>query len=206
MSCGPLASTGLPVLAVLSLAGLLLAAGVALIVASRSRRGRTATVVLTLLVISGGLSVGAAVSDRAYAASTDCAVGPRTPSSSASGGHSATGPTAVTAHLSIVQTSTMTGMAPGVAPVKITGRITNRGTRSTFVATVTVSITGITGPARGSCGASDYVLLDTVMPVGRTLAPGGSADFTGARIGFVDKAVNQDACQHAGIDLRYVSS
>jgi len=44
------------------------------------------------------------------------------------------------------------------------------------------------------------------MPVGQVLAPGDSADFAGARIGFNTKAVNQDACKNALVSLRYVSS
>ncbi len=198
MSCAPLAATGLPVFAVLSLAGLLLAAGAAVMLASQAGRGRTATVVLALLVISGGLFAGDAITSAAHAATTDCAASP--------GSSSGAGPGATLARLTIVQTSTMTGLAPGIAPADITGRITNHGTRNTFVAAVTVSISGVTGPAAGTCDASDYVLLDTVMPVGRTLAPGGSADFAGARIGFYNKTINQDACQHAVIELRYVSS
>jgi len=44
------------------------------------------------------------------------------------------------------------------------------------------------------------------MPVGVTIAPGASADFTGASISFNDKSVNQDACQSATVELHYLSS
>lgn len=103
----------------------------------------------------------------------------------------------------------MTGMAPGIAPVAITGIVTNDGTGSTFVAAVTVSIASVTkNPAAGpgTCDASDYVLLGVAMPVGLTLAQGESADFTGAQIGFNDTTTNQDACRGSVVNLHYVSS
>lgn len=103
----------------------------------------------------------------------------------------------------------MTELAPGIAPVAITGIITNNGTESTFITTVTVRISSVTkDPAAtaGPCTDSDYVLLDVAMPVGQTLAPGQSVNFAGARIGFNNKASNQDACRRSVVNLQYVSS
>jgi hypothetical protein len=103
----------------------------------------------------------------------------------------------------------MTGLAPGIAPRAITGEVTNSGGTSTFVTTITVSIVEVvkaTGAAAGTCDASDFVLLDPVMPVGQALDPGKFAAFAGAQIGFNDKPTNQDACRNAAIDLHYVSS
>ena len=104
--------------------------------------------------------------------------------------------------LTIIQTSVMSGLGPGIAPTTITGTITNSGTSSTFVTTVTVAISDVvkaTGAVAGTCDASDYVLSDPTMPVGQVLDPGQSADFTGAQIGFSDKAANQDACRSSVI-------
>jgi hypothetical protein len=67
-------------------------------------------------------------------------------------------------------------------------------------------VTEVAVSALGICDASDYILLDPEMPVGLVLAPGVSTHFAGARIGFSDKATNQDACQRAVITLRYISS
>jgi hypothetical protein len=102
----------------------------------------------------------------------------------------------------------MTGLAPGVAPAAISGVINNHGT-AVFVAAVTVSIVGVVtapGAAAGRCDTTDYLLLDTRMPVGRTVHPGESAPFSGAAIGFNNTSANQDACKNARVDLRYVSS
>lgn len=43
------------------------------------------------------------------------------------------------------------------------------------------------------------------MPVDQALAPGGSASFARAAIGFDNKTVNQDACQQAVIHLLYTA-
>jgi hypothetical protein len=100
----------------------------------------------------------------------------------------------------------MSGLAPGIAPVPITGLIMNTGAEDVFVAAVDVEITSITaqpGSAVGSCDPTDYVILDTRMPVDRTLAAGRSTAFGGASIGFSDKPAVQDACQRAVVHLLY---
>jgi hypothetical protein len=202
VSCTPLASTGSPVLATIGIGGVLLAAGVLLVLLTRARDGRSAaTVMLLLLVIGGGL-VGLLASGSASAATSDCA------SSTIPGGAVGSPSPAGADSLSITQTSTITGLGPEIAPVPITGTITYVGTASALVTAVTVHIASVTrAPSTlGSCDASDYVLLDPDMPVGATLTPGQSAPFTGARIGFNDKTVNQDACQNARLTLSYVSS
>lgn len=200
MSCIPLASTGSPLAVQVGLGAVLLIVGVAAVLLARARHGRAAAIVL-LLTIGGGLSAGFTGSSAAYAAAPDCA--PSTVPSSA--GSSPT----VDHSLQIVQTSTMTGLAPGVAPAAITGTVTNISPSSRLVTTVTVSIVAVTraaGAAAGTCDASDYALLGADMPVGQTLAPGDTATFAGARIGFTTKAVNQDACKSALVSLSYVSA
>ena len=74
------------------------------------------------------------------------------------------------------------------------------------VSAVAVQITSVSdaaGDPIDGCGASDYVLLGVVMPVERTIEPGGSATFGGGAIGFADKPINQDACMLATVHLLY---
>jgi hypothetical protein len=86
----------------------------------------------------------------------------------------------------------------------------NNGPDSTHIDVVTVEITSVTsapGIPAAACDATDYRLQHTTMAVDRTLGPdGGSAAFSGASIGFADKPVNQDACQHATVHLRYTAN
>lgn len=262
MSCTSLAHTGLPVAALIGLAGVLVATGAVLIVVSRRRRSSTTTTVVVLLVMGVGVLAGGAVgytpahagtprcgptsstpgagapaltsttrsgasgssgaeptsSDRSVASSPSGSPSLTTSSATGSPPSSTVSTSAPTTSstppeegsLTIVQTSTMAGLAPGIAPMDITGTVTNRGTESTFVTTVTVGIFAVTkaaGAADGPCDATDFVLLDVDMPVGQTLTPGQGFDFSGAKIGFSNKrTVNQDACRHSVVTLHYVSS
>ncbi|WP_436498600.1 hypothetical protein [Actinokineospora sp. HUAS TT18] len=182
MDCTVLAGTGSPLLSLLALAIGALIVGVLLTVAARVRRGAASVAVVLLMLAVGVLTAGLGSS----------------PATAESG----------CPEFTIVQTSSMTGLAPGVAPTAITGTISNHGTAA-FVAAVTVSIVGVAtapGAAAGRCDTTDYLLLDARMPVGRTVHSGEHAPFSGAVIGFNNTSANQDACKHARVDLRYVSS
>jgi LPXTG-motif cell wall-anchored protein len=188
MNCDPLPRTGpddLGLLLIVALACLVV--GAAVVVMARRRRGARAALVAVLLVGAAVLlNPGAA----APAAAVDCVAADNS--------------------LTVTQTSTLEGLAPGVAPVPITGRVVNNGPDSTYIDVVTVEIMSVTtapGTPAAACDASDYLILDTTMTVGRTLDPdGGSASFSGASIGFADKTVNQDACQRATVHLRYTAN
>jgi hypothetical protein len=192
MACGTIANTGLPLFALIALGGLCLVGGVALLVLVSGRRGWRGRIAALLLLV-GGLAFGIAASPSAGATASHCLIGGSTKNL-----------------LTITQASTITGLAPDIAPAMITGVVVNSGGDSTFVTSVTVSIATVTLRATavaGVCDASDYVLVDPTMPVGVLVAPGGFTTFAGAKIGFNDKAAsNQDACQGAVVGLSYVSA
>jgi LPXTG-motif cell wall-anchored protein len=188
MNCDPLPRTGpddLGLLLIIALACLVV--GAALAAVARRRRRAPATLVAVLLL---GAAVLLGPGAAPPAAAVDCVAA----------GNS----------LTVTQTSTMEGLAPGIAPVPITGRVVNNGADSTYIDAVTVEITSVStapGTPAAACDASDYLLLDTTMAVNQTLGPdGGSAAFSGASIGFADKPVNQDACQRATVHLRYTAN
>lgn len=186
--------------AVLALGVLCLVLSSWIVLRALHRRNRVATpLVVLVLLVSGGAALGLAAPTPAQATPTGCwsAPGP------------STGLDAELAdnRLTITQTSVMHGLAPAVAPVPITGRVVNHGPDSTFITAISVEVIGVqraAGSATGRCDASDYRLHDIRMPVGVTLEPlGGSAEFSGASIGFHNKSTNQDACQGATVQLRY---
>lgn len=188
MICDSLPATGsnAPLATLLVVALACIVAGVALHLLARSRGRRASTALVILLV--AGIAFASAPEDPAGAA-TDC--------------------TTADSSLTVTQTSTMKGLAPGIAPVPITGLIRNNSSDSTEIVAVEVQITSVTtarGSPPGSCEASDYLLVDQHMPVGRVLAPGGSTPFEGASIGFGDTATNQDACQNAAVHLLYTAN
>jgi hypothetical protein len=133
-------------------------------------------------------------------------LGMETPAQAATPGCSAT---PAVGRLTVTQTSTMVGVAPGVPPAPITGRLVNHGAESTHITAVDVEIASITprsNPSAGACGISDYQLIAARMRVGRTLEPGGSTGFSGASIGFHNKLTNQDGCKGATIHLLYTAN
>lgn len=184
---GPLAYTGFAGLGLLlTVAVVCLIAGGVLLLLSR-RRGKAVTVVLLVLLSSAAMSITSRTPAQAQA--------PYCPPAEN--------------WLTITQTSVMLGLAPGAAPVPIAGIVANNGTDSTDIVAIDVEITGVTtdvGPAPGICDPSDYFLVDSRMPVGVTLAPGGSTVFGGASIGFSNKSTNQDTCKGATIHLLYTAN
>lgn len=191
MNCDGLPVTGGLPLVLLVLAAAWLGTGVLLWSWSHARRLGPGAVVGLITIGAGLVLVGGAPSP-AQAGTTDCT-------------HPGTGNS-----LTITQTSTMAGLAPGVAPAAITGRVVNNGPDGTFVGFVTVSIVTVTkapGAQGGSCDTRDYLIQSPRMPVGRTLgAGGGSATFAGASIGFSHTTAKQDACKSATVGLRYDAS
>lgn len=111
--------------------------------------------------------------------------------------------------LTVVQTSTVTDLAPGDTAQTLSGNFDNANDNPVYVATVTASIgtieRAVDAPA-GTCDATDYTLANAAMTVDAEI-PAGSAQgaWTGATIRFNNKpAVNQDACKGATVNLAYV--
>ncbi|MCU1401681.1 MAG: hypothetical protein JWM70_5 [Microbacteriaceae bacterium] len=190
MTCSALASTGLefvPTLVLLLAAVGLPAVGILLLSRRRFHNGRRLVVVFLLLLVGGTLF---ADGKGAMAATSGCVDSPTENRT-----------------LTITQTSTLTGLAPNLAPAAIAGVVTNNSTDSTFVVAIAVSIDAVTKRVGvvGVCEVDDYLLLSPRMPVGLALRGGGSTAFGGASIGFNDRSVNQDACKGATVTLRYLT-
>jgi hypothetical protein len=109
--------------------------------------------------------------------------------------------------LTVVQTSTISGLAPGLAAQTLSGNFNNPNSGPVHVATVTASISSVTdagGNAITGCDSSDYTLANAVMTVNADV-PAGNAQgsWTGATIAFNNKPSNQDACKNAVVHLAY---
>ncbi len=126
--------------------------------------------------------------------------------STGTGSGSAT--TGNTVAITVNQTSTVTGMGPGVAPQALSGNFDNPNTGPVFVKTVvaTVTSTGVAG-----CTAADYTIAGTSVigtsspGAGGNVPAGGSGvgAWSGLTIAFNDTASNQDACKNAVLTIGY---
>ncbi len=158
---------------------------------SPTRRKRKVAIVAAALV--GAASVGA----FAFWSSTGAGTG-----------SAATGDVAA---ITVVQTSTVSGLAPGLAAETLSGNFDNPNSGPVYITSVTASIDSVTkagGAPAGTCDATDYTLSNAVMAVGAEV-PSGTAQgaWTGATIAFNNKAgVNQDACKGATVNLAYSAS
>ena len=127
-----------------------------------------------------------------------------------SGTGTGTAATGTTSDLTVVQTSTVSGMAPGDSPQTLSGDFDNPNSGPVYVGTVTVSIASVTkdaGAPAGTCDATDYTLSNAAMTVDAEVPAGsGVGSWTGATIQFNDKATNQDACKNATVNLTYAIS
>lgn len=205
--CIPLPVTGAPVTGILAVAVTAVLFGALLLFAGRrGRRPRSAALWTGLIVLPAVLLIP---QPQPATAAVLCPPGYRPsaplPTPTPSRPDAPTG----TARVTVVQTSVNTGMAPGVAPTPLFGEVRNTSRETVYVTDVVVRVTGVTkapGAAAGPCGPSDYRITGDRMPVGAVLTLGQKVRFTGARIAFVNKSVNQDACRGAVVALGYTSS
>lgn len=155
----------------------------------RLSRKFAAITALTVVVIAGG-----ATAAFAYWTATGSGTGVATTSS---------GVTAIVAN----QTTTISSLSPDGVVQTISGNFTNSNSSQVYVTSVTASIASVVkaqGAPAGTCDATDYTLLNTVMTIGRQIPPGTNVDtWSGATISFNNKSTNQDACKGATVNLAY---
>jgi hypothetical protein len=126
---------------------------------------------------------------------------------SAGGSGTGSATTGTVTSLTVNQTSTVTGLAPGLTAQTLSGNFDNPSAGPVYVTTVTASISSVDkagGAPAGTCDASDYTLSNATMSVGAQV-PAGNAkgSWTGATLAFNDKVTNQDACKGATVHLAY---
>lgn len=102
------------------------------------------------------------------------------------------------------QTSTVTGMAPGVAAQALSGNFDNDNAGPVYVAGVTASVSSTD---KTGCTAADYTIAGTATVATQVAAGDGVGSWSGLTIQFNNKpGVNQDACKNAVVTIAYVSN
>jgi hypothetical protein len=128
-----------------------------------------------------------------------------------SGSGSGSAETGTNAAITINQTSTVTGLAPGGPPQALSGNFTNSNSSPVFVTSVNAAIGSVTGPnitAGTPCDASDYQLSGFPIAIGRAIPSGSGVDsWSGSSIQMINKpAANQDGCKNATVNISYTSN
>lgn len=121
-----------------------------------------------------------------------------------SGSGTGSGGTGTNVAVVVNQTSTVSGMAPGVAAQALSGNFDNPNAGPVYVASVTAAVTATD---KVGCSPADYTIAGTAT-VGTEVAPGnGKGSWSGLTIQFNNKpGVNQDACKTAAVTITYASS
>jgi hypothetical protein len=125
-----------------------------------------------------------------------------------SGTGSATTGSTVPIHVN--QTSSISGLAPGVAAKSLSGNFDNPNNGPVYVTSVDVEISSVNkaaGAPAGDCDASDYTLSASNVAVGTEVQKGtGVGSWGGVTIAFNDKSdTNQDGCKGATVNLAYTA-
>jgi hypothetical protein len=151
-------------------------------------KGKMKTRTIAVLIAIGIAVIGGGVA-FAYFSSTGAGSGTATAGSAA-------------VPIVVKQTSSVAGLAPGVAPIALSGNFDNGNTGPVYVASVTASVTG---SDKTNCDATNFVITGTSTP--RVEVPVGTAvgSWTGLSIAFVNKTTNQDACKGAVAAIAYVA-
>lgn len=104
----------------------------------------------------------------------------------------------------INQTSTVSGLAPGLNAQELSGNFDNPNAGPVRVGAVTATVTGTD---KTGCGPTDYTIAGAA-PVNAEIPSGtGVGSWSGLTIQFNNKAaVNQDACKNAVVSLSYSSN
>jgi hypothetical protein len=120
------------------------------------------------------------------------------------GSGSGTAATGTSSTITVKQTSTVGGLAPGSAAQALTGNFDNANSGAVFVHSVTATVTGTSNPG---CTAVDFTVVQPALVDANVPAGVAQGAWTGGSITFNnDPARNQDACKGVTVNLGYVSN
>lgn len=150
------------------------------------------------IVILAGIVAASGVGSLAFAYWTE------------TGGGTGSASTGTTAHVTVTQTSTVTGLYPG-ATAALAGTINNGNSSSVKLAGgLDASVTDVTragSSIAGSCDPSWFTVTGGPVDVGSTVSGSGTLGFNGLTLTFTNLAgTNQDACKSATPVITYTVS
>lgn len=112
--------------------------------------------------------------------------------------------TGTTSSITVNQTSTVSGLAPGLAAQALSGNFDNPNSGPVYVASVTAVVSSTD---KVGCGATDYTIAGTATVAASVAAGTAVGSWSGLTIQFNNKAgTNQDACKGAAVTITYTAN
>lgn len=122
---------------------------------------------------------------------------------SVTGSGTDTANTGTVTSINVNQTSTVTGLAPGLAAQPLSGDFDNPNSGPVYVAAVTAVVSGTD---RAGCGATDYTIAGTATVAAQIASGTSVGSWSGLTIQFNNKVTNQDACKNAVVTISYTAN
>lgn len=119
------------------------------------------------------------------------------------GSGTGTADTGTNQSLVVLQTSAVTGLAPGLPAQVLSGNFDNPNSGPVFVTAVTATVTGTD---KAGCTATDYTIAGTAAVGAEVPTGSGVGAWSGLTLQFNNKATNQDACKNAVVSIAYTGS
>jgi hypothetical protein len=127
---------------------------------------------------------------------------------SATGSGSGSAATGTTSGLTVVQTSSPTGLYPG-GTVALSGNFDNPNSGKVYIAAVTATVTpfsvrpDLTKPA---CTEADFTISGSATVAAEIPVGPGVGSWAGLSLNMTDAATNQDNCKNVTVPITYSAS
>jgi hypothetical protein len=121
-----------------------------------------------------------------------------------SGSGTGTAATGTSSAITVKQTGTVAGLAPGSGSHALAGNFDNSNSGMVFVHSVTAAVAGTSNPG---CTAADFTIVQPGLVDANVSAGTAQGSWSGGSIAFNDDpARNQDACKSVTVFLSYASN
>jgi hypothetical protein len=106
--------------------------------------------------------------------------------------------------VTVVQTSTISGLGPGSPAQALSGTFTNP---NDFPVTINGLTATVTATDKQNCSAADFVIGGTaVLPANGVIAVDDTSTWSGLNVSMTNTDQNQNACKNAELTISYVVS
>ncbi|EON22599.1 hypothetical protein CF8_3454 [Nocardioides sp. CF8] len=116
--------------------------------------------------------------------------------------------TGTTAAVTVIQTSSVTDLAPGSGTQPLSGTILNPNSGPVYVTKIVAVVTAVNdaaGDPIAGCGAGDYTIAGTGA-VGADVPADDTGSWGNLTIAFNNTTANQDACKNGQVVIGYTAS